>query len=432
MNIAYNNWHLDDRSKIVVSKIVVDNFGFLMVNCRRQSMNSRPWEDVKILGKTYRGSRIKQRNEDDRKERGTKMKKMLRSICITVVVSVSFLFAAILSSPPGVHAQEAFKPMTLKYGTFVTATSFMGKQHQWWAEQLEKQTGGKLKVQTYWMGSLVKVSDMLQGVQSGIVDLSSTAYTYYPSDFPLTAVVDMPGNHSDDYYPAIMASMETMRSEPNVKAELERAGVINVVPYSSGAVLIGSKKRFDSLKSMKGATIRSSGGAKIKLLENLGLNPVFMGYASIYEAIDRGTLDAAEMTLSLSDTFKHQDIMKTVFVPRVGSLLAAGICMNLKVYNGLPKEFQRIIQKLNEDAGVRYAKDLADIDSTIASRWAKENGVTIRYPSPEEEKAIREAAEKARESYFQKQEAAGHPARKVWDYYRTAFKKYEDQAAKKK
>ena len=106
--------------------------------------------------------------------------------------------------------------------------------------------------------------------------------------------------------------------------------------------------------------------------------------------------------------------------------------MNLKVYNGLPKEFQRIIQKLNEDVGMRYPKELTELESTIASRWAKENGVTIRHPSPEEKKAISEAAEKARESYFQKQEAAGHPARKVWDYYRSVFKKYEDQAAKKK
>jgi TRAP-type C4-dicarboxylate transport system substrate-binding protein len=112
-------------------------------------------------------------------------------------------------------------------------------------------------------------------------------------------------------------------------------------------------------------------------------------------------------------------------------LLAAGMCMNLKVYNGLPKEFQTIIQKLNEEAGVHYAKNLQEVDSTIASRWTKENGVTIRYPSPEEEKTIRDASEKARESYFQKQEAGGQPVRKVWDYYRTAYKKYEDLAKKK-
>jgi TRAP-type C4-dicarboxylate transport system substrate-binding protein len=360
------------------------------------------------------------------------MKKMFSRICIAVVVLVSFLFVTILSSSTCVNAQEAFKPMTLKYGTFVIAASFMGQQHQWWAEQLEKRTGGKLKVQIFWMGSLVKVDNMLQGVQSGIVDLSSTAYTRYPSDFPLAPVVDMPGNHGDDYYPAVMAAMETMRSEPNVKAELEKAGVINVVPYSSGAVQIGTKKRYDSIQSLKGATIRCSGGAKVKLWESLGLNPVSMGYDSIYEALDRGTLDAAEITYTLSDPFKHQDVIKTVFVPRVGSLLASGICMNLKVYNGLPKEFQNIIQKLNEDAGVRYATDLGGLDSAIASRWAKENGVSIRYPSPEEDKAIREAAEKARESYFQRQEAAGNPARKVWDYYQKAYKKYEDQAAKMK
>jgi len=356
-------------------------------------------------------------------------KKLKNNYFLIMVCMLSF---SIILSTTCVSAQEAFKPITLKFATFVPAASFFGKQNQWWIEQLEKQTGGKLKIEPYWMGSLVKVEDMLHGVQSGIVDFSAPAYSYYPSDFPLAMLLDMPFNHGEDYYPAIRAALDTLRDEPNVKAEMEKAGVINVVPYSSGAMLVGTKKCFDSIKSLKGATIRSSGGGRIKFWENLGLNPVFMGYPSIYEAIDRGTINAAEITWMLSDSFKHYDIIKCVTRPRSGSLIANGVCMNLKVYNGLPKDIQRIIQKLNEDYAVRYAKELTDVESTIASKWAKEYGVTIRYFSPEDYKMMTEAAEKARESFFQKQEANGHPARKVWDYYRKALKKYEDQAAKKK
>jgi hypothetical protein len=55
------------------------------------------------------------------------------------------------------------------------------------------------------------------------------------------------------------------------------------------------------------------------------------------------------------------------------------------------------------------------------------------YPSPADQKALQEAGQKATDFILKKQEADGiKGARKVWDYYMAALKKYEDQRAKKK
>ena len=67
---------------------------------------------------------------------------------------------------------EPFKPKTLKFATGgITETSFFGQHYKWWAEELEKRTGGRIKVQIFWLESLVKGKDMLPAIQSGYTDI---------------------------------------------------------------------------------------------------------------------------------------------------------------------------------------------------------------------------------------------------------------------
>jgi len=77
-------------------------------------------------------------------------------------------------------------------------------------------------------------------------------------------------------------------------------------------------------------------------------------------------------------------------------------------------------QKIQDDEG-KYFRE-----------WQTKHGVTIRYPSPEDRQLILEACKRAQDYIIKKQESEGHTAaHKVWDYYTSALKKYEDQRAKK-
>jgi hypothetical protein len=59
--------------------------------------------------------------------------------------------------------------------------------------------------------------------------------------------------------------------------------------------------------------------------------------------------------------------------------------------------------------------------------------VTFKGASPEDQKFILEAGNKANEAMFKKQESEGHKGiREVWDYYQKARKKHEAERAKKK
>ena len=330
-------------------------------------------------------------------------------------------------------AQETFKPVTLKYADATPQKSWFGQQHEWWANEVDKRTGGKVKIQIFWMESLVKWKDMLPGVQSGIADLGWISSTYHPSNLPLYLMLDNPFAFRKDYFAAFLALIDTTDNEPNLKAEMEREGIILICPHISGQMQIGSKKPVNSNKDLKGKTIRTYGGGRGKYLEFFGMNPIFMPYSDIYEALDRGTIEAAEEVMMLSQTFKHYEVTKYLYMTNAGGALASGVYMNRKVFNKFPKDIQQMFINLRLEYSERYANGTQDSEVGFYREWETKHGVKIVYPSPEDQKALQEAGQKATEFILAKQDSEGHTgARKVWNYYMTALKKYEDQRAKKK
>jgi TRAP-type C4-dicarboxylate transport system substrate-binding protein len=235
----------------------------------------------------------------------------MQRVFFIVLVALAMLFGTMA---PGVAAE---KTITLKFSSPVPNKSWLGKQQQWWADQLEKRTNGQVKIQFFWMGSLVKWKDGLHGVASGMCDIGNPCSTYHPSEFPLYVVLDMPYN-GVDYWAAMKATIDTVENQPELKAEFEKNGVKFMFNWMSGNFLPATAKKVDGIKGMKGKTFRSFGGARIKWMENLGINPVFMSYADIYEAADRGTIDGVELVLMLSDAFKHYEVIEDLYLAKPG------------------------------------------------------------------------------------------------------------------
>ena len=147
---------------------------------------------------------------------------------IAATVVLTFLFSL------GIFSTPAFaKSRILNYGSGVPPKSWFAQQEKWWAGEVEKRTQGRLKIKIFWMGSLVKWKDMLHGIKSGILDIGVTSSTYHPSDFPLWMLLDMPYNLTD-YYVGMMAALDTMENQPDLKKELDMAQHVSLGGYCSG------------------------------------------------------------------------------------------------------------------------------------------------------------------------------------------------------
>jgi TRAP-type transport system periplasmic protein len=357
------------------------------------------------------------------------MKKM--NIIIVGVVGLLFVIPIFSGT---CSAAEAFKPLTLKFANVFPENTFFSQHHKWWADEVEKRTGGRVKVQIYWVESLVKSKDMLAGIQSGFADIGLMAVLYHPSYFPLFGLVDHIYNAGQDYGAALLASLETAEKVPEVQAELEKAKIIYLGLHSSGQSLLGTKKCINSISDVKGMVVRSVAGARADYWKNLGANPVSMALPELYEALDRGTVNGLSgMNALILQSTKLYEVAKCLYMTGEGIAAAAGIAMNLEVFKKFPKDIQEMFVKLRTEYDLRFAQSLMDTESAVYREMETKYGVKIKYPSPEEQKILLEAGQKANESLLKKTESDGHTAaRKVFEYYRKALKKYEDERAKRK
>ena len=334
---------------------------------------------------------------------------------------------------------QELKPQTLKMANFVPEGSWFGRQHKWWAAELEKRSGGKLKVQIFWVESLAKLKDALPAIQSGVADLASVSSTYFPSQFPGYLMLDNLFNFGDDYVAAVLAALDTAENEPNLKAELARADIIKLMSHISGHAPIGTKTELKSIKDLKGKSLRTYGGVRTQFYTNIGANPIFMSFPDMYEAINRGTIDAlGDMAIVVAHAFKHYEVVRAVYTnapPGVsgnGGALASGFFMSQKKFNAFPKDTQKMLMDLRRDYGVHLAQGLMNDESVIRNEWQTKHGVKFFNPSPEDAKYIQQAGDAANEQLIKKQEADGHKnVRQVWTYYLNARQKHEAERKKK-
>jgi TRAP-type C4-dicarboxylate transport system substrate-binding protein len=338
--------------------------------------------------------------------------------------------AAALALPA---AAQELKSQTLKMANVVPEGSWFGRQHKWWVGEVEKRTVSKIKVQIFWIESLAKWKDALPAIQSGVADLAWVSSTYFPSQFPGYLMLDNLFNFGDDYVAAVLAAIDTVDNEPNLKAELAKADIILLMPHISGHAPIGTKTQMKSIKELKGKSLRTYGGVRTQFYTNIGANPIFMSFADMYEAMNRGTVDAlGDMAIVLANAFKHYEVVKAVYsnappgVNGNGGALASGFYMSQKKFNALPKDTQKMFLDLRREYGIRYAQTLMDDEAVIRKEWATKHGVRFHNASPEDARFIQDAGNAANEQLLKKQEADGHKGvRNTWNHYLKARQKYE-------
>jgi len=352
---------------------------------------------------------------------------------MTFVVLIALVLGYLTFLQPS-FAAESVKPIiTLKTSVFFASNSWAGKQYQWWANELMKRTNGRVKVDFFWMDSLVKQADMLPGLKTKMTDAGFSSSSYFPSNLPLFTMIDLLGNAGDDYGAIILASLDTQENEPNLKAELEREGVVMLAEHLTGFGAIAMSKRYGSFSELKGKTIRTVGAVHQSYFRALGANPIFMPYSDIYEAMSRGTVDGFICALPLSDSMKHYEVIKSAITFNWQQVTTSGILMNRDLFLRLPKDIQTIMMDLRKEFAGYYSDAVKNDISGILYKWIYDRGINFIALTPEEKTFNAKLIEGANDAFIKEQEGKGYKAaRTVWDYYLKSLKRITEERAKAK
>ena len=236
-------------------------------------------------------------------------------------------------------------------------------------KRVAERTQHKVEFVEGYGGSMVKVADTLEGVQSGIVDIGGYCFCFEPSNLPLHAF-------------QVMLPFGTMSPEKSVK--LART-IYNKVPYMSqvfedkynqkllsliadNGYNLGTTFEWDKVSDLKGRKLAGA-GLNLKWLEYAGAVPVQSSLPEAYTSMQTGVYFGWIMFPSGWVNFKLNEVAKNYTEVGFGSISWHGMTINKNRFNRLPKDVQDIIVEVGKEYEAKtgtvneenYPKQLAQL-----------------------------------------------------------------------
>jgi len=313
------------------------------------------------------------------------------AIGIFIIISLIFLGY--------VEKSFAQKPIILKYAAYWPLECPNGLVTNWWMNEIEKRTNGKVKWERYWAQSLVKAADGLKAVSSGITDANLVSVGYGPSDLPLSTALELPLLVPNGSIWVHMKLLEELyKSNQAFQKEWNKFNVkiIGLNPVPTG-LIITKGKQVKTLEDLKGVKLRSYGYIG-RTLNNLGAVSVSMPAPEMYTAIQRGTVDGAHFVLASIESFKMHEVSKYITVNTGLEVYACLVdVMNLKTWNKLPTEIQKVIEDVNREWSENASRIWME-EEMKAVNFLKKKGL-IFYELTNQEKARWAAAGRPADFY---------------------------------
>jgi TRAP-type C4-dicarboxylate transport system substrate-binding protein len=270
--------------------------------------------------------------------------------------------AAVALLAAGASAQaEDYPEMNLRYASGFPTSNYMMDQAQWFADQIEKRSGGKIKIRMYYGGTLGKSNEILDLVSKGGVDMGSVVQGYFTSQLPFGAMTNSLPMTFFDGEATMRAAMELDETDPNQLAEYAANNIKPLVHrYLPNYKLICTKP-IRTVKDLEGTKIRTFGNYMPKMFAALKATPVNVLPVEMYEALKRGSMDCSYLTYALFASYKLHEVAKYVIDVKFGGINAFWLAVNKQKFDSWPKNVQDLMVKVGREAtefGVQRTKDV--------------------------------------------------------------------------
>lgn len=248
--------------------------------------------------------------------------------------------AATLATAPAVLAQQT---VTLRFHQFLPPQAPVPTQAiKPWAQQVERASGGRIKVQQFDAMQLGgRAPELFDQAKDGVVDIVWTVLGYTPGRFPKAEAFELPflvgeaEAGSRAYWEYIQAN-----------AADEFKDVKLIAAHIHGPGLIHSKTPVTKLEDLRGMKVR--GGSRIIniMLEQLGAVPVGMPVPAVGEGLSKGVISATTIPWEVVPSLKVHQIVKnhtTFSGDKALYTQTFGVVMNKARYESLPADLRKVI-----------------------------------------------------------------------------------------
>ncbi len=229
--------------------------------------------------------------------------------------------------------------ITLKYANFPPASTFPCVQMERWAKEVEKRTGGKVKIQTFPGGTLLPAKNIFDGVVSGMADIGNFAMSYQPGRFPVSEAIDLPVGFKNARAASVALFDLLDKYQPK---EFGKVKVITVFTCPPADFM--TKMPMKSLKELKGMELRTS-GTGTDVLKRIGAIPIGMPQSEAPEAIQKGIVKGNVSSMEILKDFNFSAYLPYATEANL-FVVSFAVVMNKDRWNSLPDDVKKVIDGL--------------------------------------------------------------------------------------
>ena len=321
------------------------------------------------------------------------MKKHWLSMVIISLVIVVLALAACAAPAPApspspaptpAPAPQPAAPKLLKFASDIPEKGAISPAWIWYLDEIEKQTGGKVKFDRYWGGSLVKQAEQVDALMAGVVDITNSNVLSRRQLLPLSHVFNLPTTVFPDTAEGHKIGRETalamIAKYPELSNEYKDFKLLtwSTDPYR----MCVSKPVVHVPDDLKGLKMGAEGTGQ-DIAKAAGATPVMIIPPETYMSLERNVITA---TIAVGwnhvQVFKLWEVAKNYLEYGFGQG-ATCLFMNNDSWASLSPDVQKVMMDLLPECLNRCDQGLLG-SADVARKSVADNGGTIYTPTAAE------------------------------------------------
>jgi TRAP-type transport system periplasmic protein len=274
---------------------------------------------------------------------------------------------------------------------FLSAESAQGQAMEWWMDEIEERSDGRIQFNRFYNESLVAGADTRDALNDGRVQIANLTTAFTAGDFPLTEVGELP--FVGDNVPAQLTTLNQMYAENDAFQEEWRSQGIHVISFIAiSPPVTGAAEPIESADWFEGKSVRTS-ASMTQIVDLLGGDPMTVIAGEAYEAMERGMVDAyTSVMLDLVPDLSLHEVGPHMADVGVGYFGTSTWGLSLEEWEQLPDDLQEMITELTDEFVERQVEIRNEVEDA-ACETVLDAGGTVTILGDAEVETIRETVE---------------------------------------
>ena len=284
--------------------------------------------------------------------------------------TVTFAAAVALTALSGAAAAQTKWDLPAAY----PASNFHSENLVQFANDVDKASGGKLKITVHANASLFKAPEIKRAVQGGQAQMGEVLLANFQNEWQVFGIDGLP--FLADSYDASMKLYKAQK--PALEKKLGEQGMmlLYAVPWPPQGIYV--KKQINSAADLKGVKWRAYSPATARIAELVGAQPVTVQAAELSQAMATGVIESYMSSGSTGYDTKTYEHIKYWYDTQAW-LPKNAVLVNKAAFDALDKATQAVVMKAGADAEAR-GWALSKAKNTEYIELLKKNGTTIVAP----------------------------------------------------